>query len=298
VAHTYRNPLLPGADPFLLCRDGVYYLYGTNAPDGFRVHTSRDLTVWEDRGLCLTAGDGVIGAHGFWAPEILERGGHFYMVYVAEEHLAVAEADSPLGPFRQTKKEWLLPYRAIDGHFFTDGDGTVWLYYVRLGGGNVIWCARMTPDLHAVEEESARLLLRAETEWETRDCLVAEGPFVLRHGGKYYLTYSANHTRSPHYAVGCAVSDAPDGPFERVPYNPILHRTEAVDGPGHHSFALAADGRTLLCVYHTHEAPGRMGQRMTCIDRARFVPDPAAGYDRLVVDGPSVTPQPLPGEEI
>ena len=296
MADTYQNPLLPGADPFLLLWQGRYYLYATGAPDGFLVRSSDDLVHWTTHSHCLKAGDGVIGTRGFWAPEILVRDGRLYMVYVAEEHLAVAEADSPLGPFRQSKQEWLMERRAIDGHFFTDVDGTVWLYHVRLGGGNVIWCVRMTPDLRAVEEESARLLLRAEDEWETRDCLVAEGPFVLRHGGKYYLTYSANHTRSPDYAVGCAVADRPDGPFVRVPYNPILHRTDAVVGTGHHSFTTTKDGRGLICVYHTHESPNRMGQRMTCIDRARFVPDPETGVDRLVIDGPTVTPQPLPNE--
>ena len=43
VASTYQNPLMEGADPFILAHDGTYYLYVTNAEEGFRVFHSRDL---------------------------------------------------------------------------------------------------------------------------------------------------------------------------------------------------------------------------------------------------------------
>ena len=41
----------------------------------------------------------------------------FYMVYTAEEHMGVAVADSPLGPFTQENKVWLREDKSIDGHF-------------------------------------------------------------------------------------------------------------------------------------------------------------------------------------
>ena len=106
MANTYKNPVCEGADPFVLLHNGIYYLYSTNSPDGFRVFTSTDMAVWEDRGYCLRAED-VMGDKWFWAPEVLERDGLFYMVYVANEHLGVAVADSPLGPFVQKEKRWL-----------------------------------------------------------------------------------------------------------------------------------------------------------------------------------------------
>lgn len=121
--NTYKNPVLEGADPFVLLHDGVYYLYSTNAPDGFRVFTSTDMGTWTDRGCCLRAED-VQGEWGFWAPEVMVRGGKFYMIYVANEHLGIAVADSPLGPFRQAEKRWLNELNEIDGHFFSDEDGT------------------------------------------------------------------------------------------------------------------------------------------------------------------------------
>jgi beta-xylosidase len=278
-----------GADPFVLTYDGKYYLYATNADDGFRVFVSDDMARWVDMGYCLKKGD-VIGEKWFWAPEIMENNGKFYMVYVAEEHLAVAVADNPLGPFVQREKKWLSEEKAIDGHFFVDDDGTVYLYYVRFDDGNVIYMSKMNEDLSGFDEENERFLLRADEEWELRDCRVAEGPFVLKHNGKYYLTYSANHTRSEDYAIGYAISDSPFGPFEKYVNNPILHKTDEVNGTGHHSFVRSLDGKELICVYHCHYSKLEFQPRMVCIDRACFSENDN-GEDVLEIFGPTTTEQ-------
>lgn len=292
---TYQNPLMVGADPFILTYDGKYYLYATNADDGFRVFVSENMAVWQDMGYCLRKGD-VIGDKWFWAPEVLEKDGRFYMVYVAEEHLAIAEADSPTGPFVQKEKKWLSEEKAIDGHFFVDDDGTVYLYYVRFDGGNVIYMSTVNDNFDGIDEENERFLLRADREWELRDCEVVEGPFVLKHNGKYYLTYSANHTRSEDYAIGYTVSDSPFGPFEKYEGNPILHKTADVNGTGHHSFVRSVDGKELICVYHCHYSKSEFQPRSVCIDRAEFV-ESESGCDILVIHGPTTTYQKAFGKE-
>lgn len=285
----YRNPLIVGADPFVLAYGGRYYLYATNASDGFRVYTSRDMAQWQDMRYCLKKGD-VIGERWFWAPEVMERDRTFYMVYVADEHLAIAKADSPLGPFVQSEKKWLSEEKAIDGHFFADDDGTVYLYYVRFDGGNVIYVSKMNEDLSGFDEENEKFLFRADEEWELRDCEVVEGPFVLKHKEKYYLTYSANHTRSEDYAIGYAVSDSPLGPFEKYENNPILCKTADVNGTGHHSFTRSIDGKELICVYHCHYSKFEFQPRMVCIDRADFEAG-ESGNDILMIHGPTTTIQ-------
>lgn len=279
----------------MLLHDGTYYLYSTNSPDGFHVFTSTDMGIWEDRGYCLRAED-VMGSRWFWAPEVMERGGKFYMVYVAEEHLGIAVADSPLGPFVPTEKKWLNDCNEIDGHFFVDEDGCVYLYFVRFDNGNVLWCAKMNEDLTSYDKATATFLFRAEDEWETRDSSVVEGPFVLKHNGKYYLTYSANHTRCEDYAVGCAVSDHPMGPFVKVSNNPILKKSEALNGTGHHSFTTSKNGGELVCVYHARPGRDTKCERLTCVDCAEFVPDPSGGDDILVIHGPTAEPQRAFGE--
>ena len=288
---TYKNPLIEGADPFVLTHDGKYYLYSSNADDGFKVFTSEDMSNWRDCGYCLKKGD-VVGEKWFWAPEITYKNKKFYMVYAAEEHLAIAVADSPLGPFIQKEKKWLLDDKAIDGHFFVDDDGITYLYYVHINNGNEIYMAKMSDDLSCVDMQSIRFLIRAEEEWELKDWNVVEGPFVLKYKGKYYLTYSANHTRCQDYAVGYAVSESPYGPFIKYEKNPILHKDEGngVYGTGHHSFTRSKDGKELVCVYHRHNRKEEYQPRLTCIDRASFETD-KNGETVLVVHGPTTTPQ-------
>lgn len=207
------------------------------------------------------------------------------MVYSAEEHIAVASSDHPLGPFRQETKRWLREEPAIDGSFFVDDDGSVYLYFVRFRGGNEICAARMKGDLSEIEEEYPDCLISADAAWETIDCSVAEGPCVLKHNGLYYLFYSCNHTRSADYAVGYAVSDDPKGPFKKHADNPILKKNGRFRGVGHNNFVRAADG-TLLCVYHCHSIDSEnFRPRMVCINTASFVFD-ESGTDKFVINGP------------
>ena len=282
---SYKNPICEGADPFILLHDGKYYHYATNAPDGYLVYESDDLVSWENRGYCLRKED-VRGEKWFWAPEIMQRNGKFYMVYTSDEHLGIAVADSPLGPFRQEKQQFLSERNGIDGDFFVDDDGTVYLYYVRFAGGNVIYGARFDPDTLTLDEENEVRLIAAEEPWETHMGRVAEGPFMLKHKGKYYLTYSANDYRSIDYAIGYAVSDSPLGPFVKYEGNPILHRNEQVNGVGHHSFTTSKDGSGMICVYHRHRTMTEVHPRTTCIDRAWFDEN-----DVLHIDGPTTDEQ-------
>ena len=281
----YVNPLLEGADPFVLNYGGKYYLYCTSADDGYKLYVSDDLTDWKEGGYSLKKGD-VKGEGGFWAPEVMERGGKFYMVYTADEHIGIAVSDSPRGPFRQAEKRWLSERKAIDGHFFVDDDGSVYLYYVRFDNANLIYGAKLSDDL-TLDEENEKFILRTSYGWEQMDCDVAEGPFVLKHDGKYYLTYSVNHTRSPYYAVACAVSSSPLSGFEKYE-EPILSKTDAVVGTGHHSFVKTNKGE-LAIVYHCHASPTTFRPRMVCVDRAAFVTE--NGETVLKVFGPTNTPQ-------
>ena len=301
VNNNFKNPMLKGADPFILFYQGKYYMYcttenereligandfSTDTPegDGIYVYVSDNLKNWTRQGYALKKGD-TIGEKWFWAPEVLEYRGRFYMVYASEEHIAIASADHPLGPFTQENKRWLREGMAIDGSFFVDDDGAVYLYYVRLDGQNKIFVAKLKDDLSEIEEEYPHCLICAEEPWETLDCLIAEGPFTLKHKGLYYLTYSCNHTRCIDYAVGYAVSESPIGPFKKYDKNPILIRNGHLKGVGHHSFFRANDG-TLYCAYHCHNINSdNFKPRMFCMNTAEFV-ESDSGADILTINGP------------
>ena len=297
----FKNPYLNGADPFVLTYGGKYYLYctrqtnenleafktSTDGVDGFEVYESEDLKNWENKGFCLKKGEGVIGEKWFWAPEVTFYKGKFYISYSAEEHMAIAVADSPLGPFTQPEQKWLREGKSIDGHIFIDDNGEAYLFYVRLQGGNRIFVAKLSEDLLSITEEYEDCLIEAETPWETIDCKVAEGPFVLKHNGLYYLSYSCNHTRCKDYAVGYATSDSPTGPFKKYKENPILHGNDKICGLGHHAFAPTVDGTGFICSYHCHsDNPDNFKPRRVCFNTAEFK-KADNGEDILTVNGPT-----------
>lgn len=137
---------LPIADPYVMSYGGKYYAYGTGGTvegEGFACFSSDDLINWKREGQALAAVDSY-GTWGFWAPEVyyIESKKKFYLFYSVEEHICVATADTPQGPFRQEVKQPIWDEKSIDTSLFIDDDGTPYLYFVRFTGGNVIWVAR------------------------------------------------------------------------------------------------------------------------------------------------------------
>ena len=223
----------------------------------------------------------------FGAPEVMYHNGKFYMAYSSEQHLGIAVSSSPLGPFVQETKKWATEIGAIDGHFFKDDDGTVYLFYVRQLDGNQIFAAKLNAALTEILPDTEQLIINPEEEWEVREEVrTAEGPFVLKHNGKYFLTYSVNDFASIYYSIGCAVADHPMGPYKKLRGNPILCRNEYVNGTGHHSFTTSRDGKTLICVYHIHKSLTEVHPRMTCIDKAEFAVN-EFGEETVKIYGPT-----------
>ncbi|MGG2200036.1 family 43 glycosylhydrolase [Paenibacillus validus] len=302
---TYTNAVLPGvADPFILKHDGMYYLYGTNTadwpnmPNGIKVYSSPDLVNWTAHDGWALHKDHSWGDKQFWAPEVVEKDGIFYMYYAVQERLAVATSTSPLGPFVQEVQQPLhLNTPEIDAHIFTDDDGKCYMYFVRFNNGNEIWVAELNDDMKSIKEDTLRFVFRATQTWELSQkapvANINEGPFVLKHNGLYYLTYSGNHFESPDYGVGYATAPTPTGPWTKYAYNPIMKSNAIVPGAGHHSFIGSPDGSELFMVYHTHYKAGTTEPRKLAIDRVHFVPQPG-GIDALEVWGPTITPQPVP----
>ena len=119
------------ADPFIMLYHNTYYAYGTNSDEGIEVYTSNDLREWKLKGLALNKKD-VWGERWFWAPEVYEINGVFYMYYSANEHICVATSDSPLGPFTQKiRKPMIENEKCIDNSLFIDEDGTPYLFFDR-----------------------------------------------------------------------------------------------------------------------------------------------------------------------
>ncbi len=152
--NTFQNPLpVQFGDPYVLkAADGTYYMYGTGgAKNGFAAYSSKDLVNWQPKGQVWHASnpngwsDSTAAWGGaYWAPEVYERNGKYYMFYSAQWkqnptkelenfRIGVAVADRPTGPFVDiTGKPIFDPgYPIIDANVLFDKNGKVYLYYSR-----------------------------------------------------------------------------------------------------------------------------------------------------------------------
>lgn len=320
VQPTYLNPVhrRSSPDPFVLKRLNEYWLYCTGFwRDGrcFGVLHSRDLISWREIGAAMDPLEMAdMDATCYWAPEVWYENGVFLMYYsVGDEdrmQIRVARSDHPAGPFvdcgvRLTSEEF-----AIDAHVFEDDDGSRWMFYAtdflthqRIGTGTV--CDRMIDAFTLAGQP--RPVTRALFDWQIYDphrinkggvrWHTVEGPFVLKRKGLYYQMFSGGNWQNETYGVSYAIGEninAPSGVIDEWRQvadgeiiMPILRTIPGrVIGPGHNSVVRGPDNQQLFCVYHRwlNEDAGRV----LAIDRLDW-----AG-ERMLVMGPSVTPQPAP----
>jgi len=268
------NPML--ADPTIFKHNGTYYLYGTkNNPniqgEGFLVYTSTDLENWEGPagahdGFAFKKGDGY-GDTGFWAPQVFEYNSKFYMAYTANEQIAFAESNSPLGPFTNTGTALPSNGKQIDPFVFFD-NGKIYLYHVKLNDGNRIFAAELEADLSAIKPGTLTEVIHATKPWENTENAswgVTEGPTVFKSGSLYYLLYSANDFRNQNYAVGYATSDSPYGPWNKENNSPFISKSVLnLPGTGHGDVFYDNNGG-MQYVFHTHFSNTQVDPRKTAI---------------------------------
>jgi len=138
-----------------------------------------------------------------------------------------------------------MPHGIQDPALFVDDDNRVYLYEESSNK----WPIRgveLDPDNYFVPKGEQQDLFKLNPNhhgWERfgqdhksdLDPYI-EGPWMVKHDGKYYLEYGAPGTQWNVYADGVYVSDSPLGPFEYAPYNPISYKPGGfLKGSGHGS---------------------------------------------------------------
>ena len=265
-AFEYQNPVRPGdyPDPSVIRVGADYWATATSsewAPHFPLLH-SRDLVNWDVRGYVFAQAPGWARAN-FWAPEIAQDQGKYFIYYTARQAssnrlaVAVASADHPGGPYTDHGALVAQEAGSIDAVPYTDADGARWLIWKEDGNSlkqpTPLWIQRLRADGLALVGERKEIL-RNTAPWEGA---VVEGPFVLRRGEYYYLFYSGGACcgRNCDYALGVARAKTLLGPWEKAPTNPILAGNAAWRCPGHGSIVSDTDGRHWL-LYHAYAAKG------------------------------------------
>lgn len=261
-AETYTNPIIDEigpADPSVIFFEGVYYLYPTGDNVSYHVYTSTDLVLW-------TKGKRVFqpGGRNVWAPDVFRdpNDGKFYLYYTVNKRIGVAVADRPDGTFEDRASFF---DNAIDAHLFYD-NGRYYLYYVQLPGFH-IHVQRMETPLKKQGEPVE--ILHPTEPWEKVSGEVTEGPWMLKHGGTYYLIYSGTGANSLNYALGYATAINPMGPFTKYSGNPIVSRNEHAVGPGHGCVIEDGEGK-LWSIYHQQKDDTEQWNRFICLDPLWF----------------------------
>lgn len=280
-------PVLLG-DPFILLYNGTYYAYGTHSDEGIEVYTSDDLLTWKYNGWALNREDSYAD-RWFWAPEVYAVNGKFYMYYSADEHICVAIANSPVGPFVQNKQEPMIAdEKCIDSSLFIDDDGTPYLSFVRFNDGNNVWIAELEKDFVTINKETMHPCIHVSQKWEEVWPRVNEGSFILKHNGIYYMTYSANSYESPLYGVGCATTTELMGNWTKYDENPLLQKPGELIGVGHSAMFTDKAGKMRI-VYHAHKDKSNIHPRAMYIGDVSF--ESINGVDRMRISKEYITPK-------
>lgn len=277
----YNQPLIEQrADPYVYRHtDGSYY-FTASVPAYDRIilrkaGTVKGLKDAEEVTLWTKHEEGPQSIH-IWAPEIHYIDGGWYIYYAAGDkddvwairpYVLKCTGEDPM------KDAWveLGMMQAADGDEFSfhafSLDATILKhkgsnYYIwaeKTGVGKQIsnlYIARMeTPNKLATVQV---LLTTPDYDWERVDFWVNEGPAVLKHDGKIFLTFSASATGAC-YCMGMLYisedADVLDPHAWTKLRNPVLttDAEKGIYGPGHNSFVKAEDGVKDLCIYHARQ---------------------------------------------
>ena len=241
----YNEPwILQRADPFVCKKDGWYY-FTASIPsyDCIALRRSKTLNGLKDAEEVVVwkkHESGIMSKH-IWAPELHYLFGKWYIYFAAGE----------------AEDVWKIRPYVLATIFENKGK----YYYV--------WAEKVSvgpqiSNLYIAEMESGYklktvqvLLTTPDYDWERHGFWVNEGPAVIKHDGKLFLTYSASDT-GVNYCMGMLTADENSDVLDPLSWKkeryPVLKTNEELEiyGPGHNSFTVDEDGNDIM-VYHARK---------------------------------------------
>lgn len=206
----------------------------------------------------------------------------------------------------------------IDPHPYIDEDGTKYLYWVDCRGSDRLVGVKMEnwlkPDWSTATALTYHTYYTVEdwksaqaggspqlVSYELAGVAINEGPQVIKHNNKYYMTFSVNAYTDSSYQVAQAVSDSPLGPYRKltedeggIVISGGTAGSQEISGTGHHT--LLEVGGKLYIIYHRHDDFVVAGhKRNAAIDEVKWITikdKDGNDLDVMYTNGPTCTVQP------
>lgn len=316
----FTNPVYEGADPWVIKRDGVYYLCRTEGNLGVSVWKSDRLTDRGTKRVVWRAPQKGWNTGQVWAPELHHLDGRWYIYYAASDgrnanhRTGVLEArtDDPQGQYfdkgmvytgddvaQGTSNRWSIdatPLQLGDRLYLVwsgwPADEDVQYLYIApmkdpwtVAGNRVRICDNDTYIWERVSESKAQRGLH-------------EAPQVLIRGTRVFIVYSCSGSWEPTYKLGLLSMDRSADPLDPGNWvkhdKPVFTGNDKVLGVGHASFVKSPDGTEDWIVYHSKLSREPGWQRAVSLQRFRWSNEGFPVFGEAVAFG---TPLPVPAGE-
>ena len=227
-------------DPVMAYEDGTYYLFATG--HGIQQMTSRDCKTWTVSPQPVMTvipqwtRDSVPGfTNHVWAPDIIRWHDRWWLAYSCSTFgkngsaiglLSSSSLKSPIWNDEGcivTSREQRDNWNAIDPNFIIDEDDQPWLVWGSFWDG--IQMARLDTTMHLAKGEIPRTIARRYSPTDLNrmpnptsqyaGTNAIEAPFIMKHGGYYYLFVSWDY---------CCMGS-------KSTYRVVVGRSKTVDGP-------------------------------------------------------------------
>ena len=269
------NPIvLQRADPYVIRYKGTYYFTGSypafdrialrKASRLEDLQRAEEVVIWEKHETGPMS-------HLIWAPELHRIQNKWYIYFGAAPNDGQSddtfnhrifclenEAEDPTtGTWvERGKVETGMDTFSLDATSF-ELNGSQYLVWgqqdLDIPGHSNLYIARMENPWTLAT--TPVMLAKPEYDWECIRFKVCEGPAVITHGDRIYITYSASGT-GPEYAMGMLTADLDADLLDAASWskspNPVFTTNAEAHmyGPGHNSFTKAEDDVTDVMVYH------------------------------------------------
>lgn len=277
--------ITPVHDPSIIRAGDAYYVFSTSqageAPGLIHIRTSKDLTTWTRAGAVFPAipdwaSKAIRGTKGIWAPDISFVNGVYRLYYSVSTFgsntsaigLATTPTLDPSSPdYRWTDQGEVISskthdgYNAIDPNLVVDREGGQWLAFGSFWTG--LKLVKLDPATGKPAPGDPRIYPLAQ---RARPDAI-EAPFIIEHGGFYYLfasfDFCCRGADSSYFTVVGRAKEV-TGPYLDYDGKPmmqgyaqvVLHgdldKTRRFRGPG--APGVARVGGRELMVWHAYDA--------------------------------------------